>query len=168
MNKLKNIIRDNKILVGLFIIIILVFIGAIIYNLIKKDEIYSPSMDHVPYIKFKYAENEYQNVDITDADMVTFYYRDFIAKLINDPDEAWKLIGANSKKNKFNNDIKIFKNYIKSIKTIQTEKAEISKYKYDKKGYKNVITIISSENYLYEFTEYGVWKYSVEIGSQID
>lgn len=166
MNSVKKFISENKVLSIIFIVIIGIAISFFIIDFINDRKIYQSDLynnEEVPYINKKYEDNEYKVVTISDEDIARHYYRDFIKMVVTNPEEAWKVTiqDGDEETIDFKEDYKVFKSYVDKMVTKKTISNDIVRYHYKKGNSYNIITVVDSENYMYEIYEYGIWNYKV-------
>ena len=172
MDKVKEIISENKVLIIVLLVILSIGIAYFIIDYIAGKKIYNSGLnsnESVNYIEKKYDDNEYKVMRIDEVDMVQLYYKDFVNKMINNPQKAWEYTFQNGENNSINFGKKydVFKKELDKIITKKTNSNIVVKYLYENEDDYNIITIIDSENYKYEFYEYGVWKYKVSFRGQV-
>jgi len=165
MDKVKKFIRDNIVL--LVVLLIILIVAIIVYIITGKSVEYSynitdEAINTPSYIEKKYDANTYQNQTIELLDLLTYYYKYYINLEINNPTEAYNLLSDESK-NKFNNNVDEYIEYVESIKTINTKDNTIAKYRETEDS---VYDIIDSENYRYTIEENAVWDFKVTIKGQ--
>ncbi len=169
MNSIKTFIKDNKGVVIIFILTVLVAAALFIYNKVTYEEYTDKNLTEeevkdIPYIKKNYEVNEYQNVTIDLIDLLNDYYRDYINKLINDPKTAYELLTVESKES-FGNNYDEFKKYVDKINTLQLKTSKVAEYRTNKGRIKNYDIIDTSDN---RFTIYekSVWDYEISFAGK--
>lgn len=169
MNDFKEeFVRYKKTIIILGIVLMLV-VAFLIYRLIQSDQSYEPDVDmgeEIPYINQTYSSNEYRVMTVSDADIVSLYYRDFLDTYLNDPRSAWDLLTTENKENKFGGKYDNFLDYVDVNTTVDSKDNQVERFTYDEGISVNTIILQDSEGYYYTFYEYGVWKYRVEIGER--
>lgn len=165
MDNVKTFLKENIILVIVFVIVVGTFIGFTIYNQINNSKEYEKKvteadMVDVDYIKKNYKVNEYQNVTMDYVDILDEYHSYFVRKMVTDPMKAYELLTNESKK-KFNNDIEEFKKYIKDNATVAFKTSKVREYRTNSK--KNKIEIIDTDNNKYTIYENAVWDIKISI-----
>ncbi len=167
MDKVKEIIKDNLIWIIILLVLVAVIVGYSIYNYIDGKEIFNDPMvtDHesIPYVNYTYEDNEYRVITVEKYDVFNNYYKDFINKMINDTKSSWEYVSEDDKKKRFNNKYEEYEKYVKSVITVKTLSNKVEKYKVSN----NTITVIDSENKMYEFKENGVWNYKVSFKGEV-
>lgn len=105
--------------------------------------------------------NQTSNNTITDLSVIKIYFDDYKFKAINKPEEAFNLIDAEYKKEKFDDNVNAYKQYVKDNAN-QIQDANIVKHGITtlENGNKQYIIIDNFDNY-YKFTETGINKYIV-------
>lgn len=167
MDKIKEIIKDNLVWIIIFLILVLGLSIYGVYNYIQGKEIYNDPMleqDYIPLINYTYEDNEYRVITVEKYDVFNSYYQDFINKMLNDPKSSWDYVSEDDKKNNFNEDYEEYEKFVKTIVTVKSQNNKVEKYKVSN----NTITVIDSENYMYEFIENGVWNYKVSFKGQVN
>jgi len=165
MDNVKEFIKDNFVLL---IILFTVVIASVIVYVVKSDEkeityeITENEVDTPSYIEKKYDANTYQNQTIELFDLLSYYYEYYIDLELNNPNEAYELLSDESK-NKFNNNLDEYKEYINNIITIDTYNNTLIKYR---EVEDNVYDIIDSENYQYTIEENAVWDFKITLKAQ--
>ncbi len=160
MDNVKKIFRENALIILIAIVIISVFLVRIISKSFELGRRYSSSMmnnSEIPYIEHKYEDNEYKVIDMDEFDIINYYYRDFINKLVNAPLEAWDKLSDDTQLKVFGADSDEFLVTVKKIVTIKTKNNKIEKYKKENGKY----TIVDSEDHMYVIEDNGVWNYKV-------
>lgn len=160
MNKVKKIFRENAFIILLGVIIISIFLVQFISKTIENSKKYSSDLmnnGEIYYIEHKYEDNEYKVINMDEFDIINYYYRDFIKKLVNNPEEAWELLDDNNKSEVFGTDIDAFMTKVKQIVTVKTKNNKIEKYKKQNGKY----TIVDTEDHMYVIEDNGVWNYKV-------
>ena len=109
--------------------------------------------------------NEYNDISldetVNDLTVIRAYFEDYKFKAINKPEEAFKLIDTEYKKQKFDNNLNAYKQYIKN-NLEQLQDANIVKHGITtlENGNKQYVIIDNFDNY-YKFSETGINKYIV-------
>lgn len=82
MDKVKKFISDNKILIIVGVLLLIICIGLYFYDYKKKSEEYNKAGKFdTPYVKREYKVNEYTNIDVELIDILNDYYASFIKKI---------------------------------------------------------------------------------------
>lgn len=160
MDNIKKIFRENVIIILLGIVIISVFLVQFISKQIEYSKKYESNLlnnGEIYYVEHTYEDNEYKVIDVDEFDVINYYYRDYIDKLINDPDAAWDILTDSNKKEMFGTDIDSFMKTVKQIVTVKTKNNKIEKYKKQSGKY----TIVDSEDHMYTIEDNGVWNYKI-------
>lgn len=165
MDNIKNLIKDNyKILLILLFSLIIGIIVYTYYNYEYKKEYVrksdNPEFSSEYSIK-KYDANQYSGVTIELKDLIYEYYKDYINKSLNNPEEAYAMLTEESKK-QFNNDIEKYKEYIKYQSSINTKNNKIIKYRENKELIPSY-DIIDSEDNKFRIIENAIWDIEIEI-----
>lgn len=143
----------------LIIFVILVIISCIVLVLSKKSKEDGYYEREEVTLK-NYEVNEYIPVNITYDQMARIYLQEYIYKILNDREEAYNLLDANYRKEKFGSYEK-FNEYIEGILSDKTRQAVVLKYAVtDKSNYRD-FDIIDANNNLFIFRETGVLQYRV-------
>ncbi len=169
MNDFKDEFTRYKKTIIILGIVLLLVVAFLVYRLLQSNQSYEPSVDlgeEIPYINQNYSSNEYRVMTISDADIVSFYYRDFWNTYLNDPRSAWDLLTTDNKENKFGGKYDNFLDYVSVNQTTDSKNNQVERFTYDEGVSVNTIVLQDSEGYYYTFYEYGVWKYRVEIGER--
>lgn len=165
MDNFKDSLKENKTIIIIGCIIVLIAIIAAIYNGLKSDGTTEKDLSKIEqdnYIQTNYKVNEYRVINISELDLLKSYFSDFIKKQINNPEKAWDLLSDESK-NKFNNNLDEYKKYIKENTTINTVNNEIEEYRKNEDG---VYDIIDSEENKYTINEYSTWDFRVTLNGK--
>lgn len=110
-------------------------------------------------------QNEYNNINkvtLSELQILKKYFDDYKFKAINIPEEAFTIIDATYKKEKFNNDLEQYKMYIQNnINTLKD--ANIVKHGVSKEvGYTKYTFVDNYGNY-YELKETGIYEYTISL-----
>lgn len=155
MDKVKKFLVENKgILIIALIFLVLAFTLYYVINKRESATYNSGGMEDTPYVKKEYKANEYINVEIELIDILNEYYRYFIQKKVNNPEEAYEML-TNENKSKFEN-VDKYKKYVEKTNTIKTINNKIKEYRRSQE-YKNGYDIIDSEGNKYTIIENAVW-----------
>lgn len=155
MDKIKNFIKENKVLVIIGVLLIIICSCLYFYDYKKKEEKYNQGeITDTPYIKREYKANEYTNIDVELIDVLNDYYSYFINKKYNEPKEAYDMLSSECKK-KFG-DAEKYKEYAKRTKTINTFTNTIKEYRKNPEM-KNAYDIIDTEGNKYTIIEKAIW-----------
>ncbi len=105
--------------------------------------------------------NKIPDNNITDLSVIKIYFDDYKFKAINKPEEAFKLIDTEYKKQKFDDNLNAYKQYVKN-NLEQLQDANIVKHGITtlENGNKQYVIIDNFDNY-YKFSETGINKYIV-------
>lgn len=160
MDNVKNFIKNNKVIVIIFVLTIMIAIGVFIYNKTTPVENYEKNLTEaeatdVEYIKKNYKVNEYHNVSVELIDILNEYYRDYVNKLIDSPKEAYEMLTSESKED-FGNSYEEFNKYIKKINTLRLSTSKVSEYRTNKGRIKSY-DIIDTEGNKFTFYEKSIW-----------
>lgn len=159
MDKVKKFISDNKILIIVGVLLLIICIGLYFYDYKKKSEEYNKAGEFdTPYVKREYKVNEYTNIDVELIDILNDYYASFIKKKYTNPKEAYEMLTSESKK-KFETAEK-YEEYAKKTKTINTYTNTIKEYRKDPEN-KYAYDIIDTEGNKYTFIEKAIWDIEV-------
>lgn len=159
MDKVKRFISDNKVLIIVGVLLLIICIGLYFYDYKKKSEEYNKAGEFdTPYVKREYKVNEYTNIDVELIDILNDYYASFIKKKYTNPKEAYEMLTSESKK-KFETAEK-YEEYAKKTKTINTYTNTIKEYRKDPEN-KYAYDIIDTEGNRYTFIEKAIWDIEV-------
>lgn len=159
MDKVKKFISDNKVLIIVGVLLLIICIGLYFYDYKKKSEEYNKAGEFdTPYVKREYKVNEYTNIDVELIDILNDYYASFIKKKYTNPKEAYEMLTSESKK-KFETAEK-YEEYAKKTKTINTYTNTIKEYRKDPEN-KYAYDIIDTEGNRYTFIEKAIWDIEV-------
>lgn len=159
MDKVKRFISDNKVLIIVGVLLLIICIGLYFYDYKKKSEEYNKAGEFdTPYVKREYKVNEYTNIDVELIDILNDYYASFIKKKYTNPKEAYEMLTSESKK-KFETAEK-YEEYAKKTKTINTYTNTIKEYRKDPEN-KYAYDIIDTEGNKYTFIEKAIWDIEV-------
>ena len=166
MSKVVNYIKNNYIFVGIILLVIILFTVLVVVRLKDKNQNYSwsPIEGEVSYDIKKHEANEYKIITVEDQDIAVSYYRNWIYLVVNNPEEAYKLLSKNSLKEY--DTYEKFLAWVNRYKTVNTQNNTLKGYSLKKNGGHNEFVILSSENMKYRLFEYSVWNYKVEIIGQ--
>ena len=161
---LKEILKENIILIILIVIIAVVsLVMAVTKNLEKKDITdYSEVKDNNKIsdkidTKKIYNENEYRVINVTNQALINAYYMRYIRMTVDNPKRSWDMLSVKGKEYFFN-DIDKYLQFLDDKKTIHTYFNEVYQYKIEG----GTVTLIDTEDYKYRLIIYGVWDYEVE------
>ena len=161
---LKEVLSENKILLCITVLIIVIALGSTIFGIVKtnqkKNEKY-PIPEYHEYVPKTFEKNEYREMTVAEYTLVNAYYTRYIRFTLEDPERAWDML-SHEGKDYFKYDYDKYLKHIKETKTIFTYKNNVFQYKIEEDGNRQVITIVDSENYKYRFYVYGIWDYEVE------
>ncbi len=168
MDKIKQIIKDNIVVIIILVVLVLAIGGYSLYNYLSGQKIYNDPMlgekENIPLVNYTYEDNEYRVMTVEKYDVINSYYSYFINKAIKDPKSSWEYVSDNEKKKRFNNKYEDYEKFIKSLITVKSATNKVEKYKISN----NTISVIDSANYKYEFEENGVWNFKVSFKGQVN
>lgn len=154
--------KRSSLIRQIIICVIIVIICAAAAFLVKGYFINSEEKELVSPtdIKDKYEYNEYQLVNVTTEMLIQRYFVDFKDKLLTSTEEAYKLLDEDSKAmyESYND----FKKFVEQ-NDVELRTSYITKYTAQKKGKKNVYTIVDQFNRKYTFTAKAVLVYEVNL-----
>ena len=136
------------IVVSLIVIIVIYFINN--YDVNKKD--------YNNYLK-NYEVNEYIPVYVDDEEMAKRYFNKYRNIINTDANLAFNLVEEEYRKNKFNNNIENYKNYIRSL---NINKVSVDKYYKTTDSEYEVFGVYDTNGNLYIFKTKGVMQFKVE------
>lgn len=164
MDNFKDALKENKLIIIALILIIVVMIMVGIMNDKKEQEILDgrneTKQEDFSYEKRNYKVNEYQIMNMSEFDVFQDYYKDFITTLVENPEEAYYRLSADSRKEYTKEE---FVKYAKSIKTIFTKNNVIKEQRRKIEGSRVVYDIIDSEENSFTIIETAIWDYQVTI-----
>jgi hypothetical protein len=137
------------------------------YSWLDKQDAYKTIYEATNIVTTKYTAYGFRDHTLNGdqvSDIAVAYYRNWIYLVVNNPEEAYKMLGSKSKK-EFDTYEK-FTKWIEQYKTVKTKDNTVTGYSYKKSGGYNTIIVRSSENMRYRFTENSVWNYKVDILGQ--
>lgn len=160
MDNVKNFIKGNKGIVIVFVLTVTIAIALFVYNKTTTNDGYEKNLTEeeatdVEYVKKNYQVNEYHNVSIELIDILNEYYRDYVNKLINSPEEAYEMLTSESKED-FGNSFEEFNEYVKKINTLRLSTSKVSEYRTNKGRIKSY-DIIDTEGNKFTIYEKSVW-----------
>lgn len=163
MDKISTFIKENKLVVILFILTVLIAVGLFIYNKSNVENLDKNLTEEeatdVPYIKKNYEVNEYHNVSIDLIDLLNDYYHDYVNKIINNPKEAYEMLTSEAKED-FGNNYDDFKEYIDKINTVTFRTGSVKEYRTNK-GRIPSYDIIDDAGNRFTIYEKSVWDYEI-------
>lgn len=165
MNNLGSSIKENKRLIIVTLIVIVIVVGVAIYNSLKPKPEYNPEINEysdVTYVKKNYKVNEYSVVNISELDLLNAYLKKYLNLQITKPEEAYNMLSEKSKKSF--KDIDEYKKYVKSITSIYTKDNKVEKYRKGE-GKKNT-EIIDTEKNKYIITEHSIWDIEITLNGR--
>ena len=169
-NKIKSGISQYKFLIIIAIIAIILCVLYVVNEKKKEAILYESGRDasEYEYELYQYEANEYKPISATKGELIIDYYKDYLYKMINDRESAWKMLTKDNKEKKFNNSYEEFNNYLNDILTKFTSNNSVVKMKAKKNVSKNVFTIIDSEENYIIFYDDGIWNVEVELKGKVD
>lgn len=157
--------KNNSLLGVLLVIIILLLGGYLVYeNFLKKEEVVYEEEYETEYVMHpkKYGVNEYSKLNISNEQMSTIYYNDYMNLVRYDEAKAYALIDSEYKKYKVKN-IEQFRTFINSKKI---KNSTLKEYKViPSEGYTYYILKDSNDNDLV-FKTKGVMQYTVYLDDE--
>ena len=145
----------NKIFKFFGIIILAVIILLIIYFIYNYD---SNGNEYNNYLR-NYKVNEYIPVYVNDEEMAKKYFNIYRNIINKDANKAFNLVDEEYRKNKFNDDIEEFKNYIRSL---NINRVNVKKYYKKTDSEYEVFGVYDTNENLYIFKTKGVMQFKVE------
>ena len=158
VKKIKELIRENIAVIIIFCVVLSI---ALVYKYVEEADgkkIYQSGLmsgEHIAEDIKKYKENEYQIKTIDKIDIPTFYYKDIVDKMVNNPEKLWDIL-TDKEKEKHKNDYKTFKKKLDKIVDIYTLTNKVKGYKIEEFTNRREIMILDSDNYQYKIFENGV------------
>lgn len=154
-----SFLKKNK----LYVIVVssLVILGIICYilNQASKDKniTYVESGENISFLK-KYEVNQFVPVYMTDEQMTTIYYNDYIQKMLYNREEAYNLLDKSFKKRYY----PTFSDYNEYVESLLNKSPEfyLNTVTLDKNK-KKTYYALDSNNYLYTFNVTAVMVYTV-------
>lgn len=106
--------------------------------------------------------NTIPDTNITNLSIIKGYFNDYKFHAVNYPEKAFEMIDATYKKEKFNNNVERFKEYIQKNKDILQD-ANIVKHTVTKENEYTKYAFIDNFNNYYELTETGIYEYTITL-----
>lgn len=163
MDNVKNIIKENKLMIIALILVIIAIVTVGVLNNKKENQVKEgrnpEKIDQVEYVKVNHKVNEYQNMVIDDLDVLEEYYEEFITLLCEKPKEAYLKLSVSSK-NKYTEEE--FLKYVKSIKTVNTKNNKLTSYRKSRDS-DRTYDIKDSEGNHFVLYEKAVWDYQITL-----
>lgn len=149
--------KYRGLIIGLLILVLFTFIVYKI-NTKKKENI-----DNRPdyNILKNYHINEVIPIYVTDEDLAKKYLSEYVNLLINNREEAFKLVNAETLVEKFI-DYNSFNNYVKNMMTSSFVKATVKSYSYDIENGQKIMRVIDLDNNKFIFAEESLMNYTVK------
>ena len=170
MEKVKNIFRENMVVIILLFVIIAVFIAFAIIDKINESKLYeSPIMNNesIEYQNRVYEENEYDVAEVSNQDMALRYYRFINYYLTTNPEVVWDVLDPQQRKEY--GKLSEFKRQINKMLNVNSMSNTLVKYGVDdSSSVERIFVLVDSENFAYTITEHGVWNFTVEIDGQVN
>lgn len=141
------------------LIVFIGIIGLIIYFNKEKMIAYVQESEEISFLK-DYQVNQFVPVYVTDEQMVSIYYNDYINKMLYDRQKAYDLLHKNLKKKYFKsyND---YDNYVNEI-TNSSSNFAIKSFSIEPSRYETLYKVVDENNDIYVFHVIAVMQYSVE------
>ncbi len=135
----------------------------------SKEE-YENAKDNIVQDKYKenvvIQSNEYNAISLeeiaNDFQVLKIYFDDYKYKALNNPELAFQMLDMTYKKEKFNNNVERFKEYIQKNKDILQD-ANIVKHTVTKENEYTKYAFIDNFNNYYELTETGIYEYTITL-----
>ena len=166
MDNFISAIKENKKLIIITLIVIVIVVGIALYNNLKPVPEYNPEVNEyneVNYIKKNYKVNEYSVVNISELDLLNAYLKKYLTLATTKPEEAFNMLSKESKES-FNNNIDEYKKYVKSITSIYTKDNQVVKYR--KGEGKGATEIVDSEKNKYIIIEHSIWDIEITLNGR--
>lgn len=161
MDKVKTFFKENKALIIVGIILLIICVSIYFYDYQRRNKVYQnngSSVTDTPYVKREYKANEYTNMDVELIDVLNDYYTYFIKKKYSDLKTAYALLSKESKE-KYENEEK-YAEYAKRTKTINSLTNKVKEYRQNPEN-KKAYDIIDSEGNKFTILEKAVWDIEV-------
>lgn len=160
MASVKEFIRENKVVVLVFVLTVSIAIGVFIYHQMfpnnpHEKNLTNDDVSDIQYVKKNYQVNEYHNVTIELSDLLNEYYRSYINKLLHSKKDAYEMLTAESKEN-FGNSYDEFSKYVDKITTIGLADSKVTEYRTNDGRIKSY-DIIDSEGNKFTIYEKSIW-----------
>lgn len=104
--------------------------------------------------------NKFEGKNITDLEVLQYYFEDYKYKALYKVEEAFELIESKYKEKRFNNDITKYKEYIQN-NINRFKDANLLKYQISKNGQYGTYTAMDNYNNYYKITETAINKYNI-------
>ena len=145
----------NKIFKIFGIIVVACVVILVIYYILS----YDPNRgEYNNYLK-NYKVNEYIPVYVNDEEMAKKYFSKYRNIINSDASEAFNLVDEEYRRNKFNNNIEDFKNY---IRTLNINNVKVDRYYKTIESEYEVFGVYDTNGNLYKFKTKGVMQFVVE------
>jgi hypothetical protein len=165
--------ENKKLHIALAIVVILILVVGIFsyihFSKNAEDEggTYSPKYEELPST-VDVKVGEYRFINVSEQDLISFYYKDFIDDIRNNPKRAWERLTDKCKKDLFKNSYEEYEKYLKKYYSYSSmDKYSVKKFKYKQSSVTSKIEFVDSLNILYEIEEYSTWNYKVSIIANI-
>lgn len=104
--------------------------------------------------------NKFEGKNITDLEVLQYYFEDYKYKALYKVEEAFELIESKYREKRFNNDITKYKEYIQN-NINRFKDANLLKYQISKNGQYVTYTAMDNYNNYYKITETAINKYNI-------
>ena len=148
-------IKKNRSIIILILVFIILIVFFLLRNYISNKRFNDKTTIEYQMVPKTYEVNEYVSLDISDSDMATIYYNDYIKNMYIDLEGSYLLLDSEYRNAKFGS----VDSYIKYMNTLEFGKVE-KYYKHEKDDY-IIYGVYDNYNNLYIFKTKGVMQYSV-------
>lgn len=149
--------KDNKTIIMLVAVIILILVFQIITRYIDNKSYEKIFNDSSYSVKDSYKENEFNSIRFDLGDLLNAYLSDFSKNYINNNEKAFSKLTDKEKKK-----YKDMKDFVEKMKKRKIDKGiSIAKYS-TKEDSVNYYYVLDSNNNVYHIFEKGVWNYQIE------
>jgi len=129
------------------------------------EEVFKESPDTYLDQTVNYDVGEYRYISVSEQDLLIAYYKNFINEVKNNPKDAWNMLTDDCKEDKFHNLYSEFESFVKKyLKSSIMDTYTVKKYSTKN----NKLSLVDSQNILYNIKENGIWNYKIEIVAIVD
>lgn len=165
MNEFKKSLKENRVLLILLGVVVLVFTVFSLFRFILGNIVYQSGDKNgsiETYNMHHYEDNEYKVMRIEELDMVERYYQMYLNALLMDQEKAWSMLSEETKTS-FHDKIEEYKKEMKKRITVKSKENKVRVYQKTANGY----LVIDTENYQYEIVEKGVMNIKITLKGQV-
>lgn len=153
-----NNLKDNKKVIGICIILILLSILIYLFNNRNNDVV--DNLEKEAFVLENYGANEFIPVYITEFEMAEKYLNDYKYKILYSRDEAYQLLNEEYRDEKFLN-YEEFNKYIDNLITLSTYSMKMEKYSITSIGGYKYYSIFDTSGNQFIFKELSIMNYEV-------